>query len=58
LRKFKIKASLVPNISKYSKSKDNHVQVFEKEIQRITNFEYLKNYKIFDFLTRYLNFFL
>jgi hypothetical protein len=35
---------MVPNISKYSKSKDNHVQVFEKEkeIQRTTNFKYFK----------------
>lgn len=50
---------MVPNISKYSKSKDNHVQVFEKEkeIQRPTNFEYFKNFKIFDFFTRYLTFF-
>lgn len=50
---------MVPNISKYSKSKDNHVQLFEKEkeIQRTTNFEYFKNFKIFDFLTRYLTFF-
>jgi hypothetical protein len=47
LKKFKIKASLDP---KYSKSKDNHVQVFEKEkeIQRTTNFEYFKNFKVFD----------
>jgi hypothetical protein len=47
LKKIKIKASLVPNISKYSKSMDNHVEIFEKEkeIHRTTNFEYLKTSK-------------